>query len=134
MRKIYHIRCREVPVKANFPSAHKNILCLFPSCQNDDSQIHIYESKCFSQNEIDIDIAHFSSIYSSDVNAQVKVMNILYARLETRKQFMALSAKELPDDPRRKYSLNLGIKKAKLRKTKKTKQSSKATLSVKYHC
>ena len=39
MRKIYHIRCREVPVKANFPSAHKNILCLFPSCQNDDSQI-----------------------------------------------------------------------------------------------
>ena len=108
---------------------------MLPSCQNDDSQIHIYESKCFSpENKIDIDIAHYSSIYSSDVNASVKVMNILYARLETRKQFMALSVKELPDDPRRKYSLNLGIKKAKLRKTKKTKQSSTATLSVKYHC
>ena len=48
MRKIYHIRTRELPVKANFPPAFEYKLCRFPHCFNENNQKHIFDSVCFS--------------------------------------------------------------------------------------
>ena len=67
MRKIYHIKCRELPVKANFPSAFENNFCLFPYCTNEDSQYHIFSSNCFisdSINEITDTSVKYSDIFS----------------------------------------------------------------------
>ena len=41
MRKIYHIRCREVFVKCNFPSAFSDKKCLAPHVEIDE-QSHVY--------------------------------------------------------------------------------------------
>ena len=42
MRKIYHLRCRELPLKANFPSSFQDKMCPIPKCMNEDTQRHIF--------------------------------------------------------------------------------------------
>ena len=50
MRRIYHVRCREIDLKANFPSASADSICPSSECSSEDSQSHLFKSKCFSEN------------------------------------------------------------------------------------
>ena len=38
MQKIFQLRSRNLPVKANFPKLHDNIKCIIPECNGEDSQ------------------------------------------------------------------------------------------------
>ena len=123
MRKIYHIKCRELPVKANFPSAFENNFCLFPYCTNEDSQYHIFSSNCFisdSINEITDTSVKYSDIFSDNIQSQVNVVNIMFSRLERRKKYITLSVKGFPLDPRSRHVSTLGIRKAKRTNKRKT--------------
>ena len=92
MRRIYHTKCRELPMKMNFPSAYTNNFCLFPTCMEKDSQNHIFESKCFSpENEIIETNINYADIFSNDVIAQVRVIKILFSRLDIRSKYITLS-------------------------------------------
>merc|ERR1711954_230990 len=87
-------RGRELPVKANFPSAYDNILCFYPACTSEDSQKHIFESECFSSgNEIGKENTNYSEIFSGNVRSRVSVMNILFSKLKERERYMALTKK-----------------------------------------
>ena len=87
MIRICHIRCRELPVKANFQSAYDNILCFYPACTSEDSQKHICESECFSSgNEIGKENTNYCEIFSGNVRSQVSVMNILFSKLKERER------------------------------------------------
>ena len=118
MRRIYHIRCRELPVKANFPMMFKNDKkCFFPFCTNDDSQYHIYTSTCFSKsNEVIDKIYDYSDIFTNNISAQFRIERIFVQKLEERKKYMTLYDKEFPADPRTTAS---GIKKAMFKVKKK---------------
>ena len=116
MRRIYHVRCREIPLKTNFLSAFEDDSCLFPLCTDKDSQNHIFASNCFSSNNQIIQTnVRYSDIFGFDVELQVNNVNILFSRLEKRKQFITLSGRGFPMDPRSKQQLpRLGIQKAKI--------------------
>ena len=112
---IYHVRCRELNLKNNFPSASKDKKCLFPSCMQKDSQEHVFSSDCFSTgSEIEIvnPNINYTDIFSSHVQLQVNIVNIMYAKLEIRRTFITL-AEGFPLDPRGLSTL--GIQKAKIK-------------------
>ena len=48
MRWIYHVKCRELALKTNFPSAFKDKKCVRIECRENETQRHIYNSECFS--------------------------------------------------------------------------------------
>ena len=130
MRGIYQIRCRELPLKTNFPFMFGNDKkCLLPLCKEDDTQMHIFDSLCFSKNTEIVDInLRYSDIFENDVKSQLTIMRILFQKLEVRKQYTALYDKELPSDPR----LHLGIKKAKqtLKSIKRKRSKSDKNIKV----
>ena len=71
MRKIYHLRNQEIFIKANFPSAFDDKLCLFPGCFETDDQYHIFNSSCFSEgDEITQRKFKYEYIFGKDVNEQ----------------------------------------------------------------
>ena len=118
MRRIYHTRCRETYLKCNFPSNFTDKKCVSLCDSESDSEKHIYSCKKFSKpNEIISEITPFEFIFGNNVIQQVKVIDILYARLESRKKF-TLSAPQMgaPLDPRQaqaKTAPRLGIREAK---------------------
>ena len=125
MRRIYHVRCRELPLKNNFPSAFKDESCLLPSCTFKDSQEHIFSSGCFStdsEREILNLNLKYKDIFSSDVHLQVIITNIMYSKLEKRKKIITLG-KGFPLDPSRVPKL--GIQKAKMKMRMQSKNKSK---------
>ena len=123
MRRIFHIRSRELPLKTNFRYNFKDLSCLHPSCSDTDSQIHIFSSNCFSdQNEIVTNEIKYSDIFGHNVQLQVNVTNIMYSKLEQRKKFMTLSGEGFPLDPRSTKLPKLGIQKAKQKHKSKTRK------------
>ena len=122
MRKIYHIRCREVFVKCNFPSAFSDKKCLAPHVEIDE-QSHVYSCSFFTYpNEIISASISYEDIFGRNVEKQIEVMNIFYSRLEVRKSYLLpqQSGVRAPADPSRVPGLRqaqpLGIKEAKLKK------------------
>ena len=112
-------------MKTNFPSAFTNNFCLFPTCMEKDSQNHIFESKCFSpENEITETNINYADIFSNDVIAQVRVIKILFSRLDIRRKYITLSGEGFPMDPRSRPTPNLKIRKAKLRNKRKYKSKT----------
>ena len=84
--------------------------CFFPSCTDDDSQYHIYTSKCFStQNEVTDKIYDYSEFFTTNISAQICIERIFVRKLEERRKYKTLYDKEFPVDPRIKVP---GIKKA----------------------
>ena len=123
MRRIFHIRSRELPLKTNFQYNFKDLSCLKPRCNDTDSQIHIFSSNCFSdQNEIVTNEIKYSDIFGHNVQLQVNVTNIMYSKLEQRKKFMTLSGEGFPLDPRSTKLPKLGIQKAKQKQKSKTRK------------
>ena len=117
MRKIYHIRTREIYIKANFPSAFKDTNCLIPSCTDRDEQTHIFNSSCFSEvNELAKDNIEYTSIFGQNVSDQMRVMNILFGKLERRMKLFNPNHTGSSKDPSKS---KLGIQKVKSRNTNK---------------
>ena len=66
----------------------------------------------------------YEDIFGSDIDDQLEVMKMIFYKLERRKDYLALSGKEYPADPRGNASVSsLGIQKAK-RKMRKYKQNN----------
>ena len=88
MRRIYHIRNREIFLKANFPSAFPDTKCVFPTCSDRDEQLHIFNSTCFSGgSELTNQKVPYESIFGSNINEQCLVMQIFFSKLERRIDF-----------------------------------------------
>ena len=47
MRKIYHMRSREIQLKCSYPSAFKDTSCPYQGCESQDTQKHLFASLCF---------------------------------------------------------------------------------------
>ena len=129
MRNIYHIRSREIYLKCNFPSNFSDKSCVSLCGLGQDSEIHIYTCNYFSnENEIICEILPFDVIFDNDVEKQIRVVNILYARLEIRKSFLpSASPESAPHDPRERRTRpqpRLGIREAK-RKLAKSKHKTR---------
>ena len=124
MRRIYHIRCREIQVKANFPSSEEDQSCPFPGCTSPDTQLHLFSSSCFSENnEVTKTNTQYNDIFGLNIEAQFDVMQIIFSRLEKRRTFLSFPVEGFPADPRRRLpSSNLGIQKAKIRSKGKIKR------------
>ena len=120
MRRIYQIRCRELPVKKNYPHAFKDVSCLHPDCGESDSQIHIFSSNCFAgQNVLVQENVNYSDIFGNDPKEQVKIANIMFSKLQNRMKFITLSDGGFPMDPSSKKMPKLGNKKAKRKNKRK---------------
>ena len=120
MRRIYHARCRETFLKCNFPSNFSDKKCVSLCDSGSDSEKHIYTCNSFSaQNEIISEITPFECIFTNNVIQQIKVIDILYARLEIRKKFtLSPPPMRAPLDPRRANTApRLGIREAKHKRT-----------------
>ena len=124
----YHIRSREIYLKANFPSAFQNIFCPAPHSNPErDDQIHLYKCPYFSTNHSLISRhVDYEEIYGTDVEKQIQVMTILFERLEVRKQYLSSQQGVVgtPFDPGiSSNSQNdcLGIRKRSFRIKKKTR-------------
>ena len=88
MRRIYHIRCREVYLKCNYPAAFSDKKCPAPHFEND-QQKHVYHCSFFSSNnEILSENLSYEDIFQNDVKKQFQVMTIFYARLEVRRSYL----------------------------------------------
>ena len=49
MRRILQIRIRDIPVRRNFPNAHKSQNCLFKGCTEEETQAHLFNSSCWTK-------------------------------------------------------------------------------------
>ena len=86
MRNIYHIRCREIQLKSNHPSAYSDINCPSPGCLSPDTQNHLFTSSCFSdRNKIVSNNTRYEDIFCGDIESQVNVMQIMCSNLEFRR-------------------------------------------------
>ena len=121
MRRIYHIRTRELPLKANYPAANKDRDCLFPGCTSEDSQMHLYQSSCFSdKTTVQCREVAYKDIFGSNIRKQIIVMQLIFSKLQERAKYLPQSNRGLPADPRQKTNfVTLGIQKAKLKHKKK---------------
>ena len=130
MRKIYHIRCREVYLKCNYPSAFGDKKCPAPHTEMD-QQNHVFNCLYFSkENEIVSSKLIYEDIFKNNVKNQVEIMTVFYARLEVRRSYLP-PQQRAPADPSRVPGRRFGIREAKLKykfNNKKTKQNKKRGL------
>ena len=127
MRRIMKIRIRDIPVRGNFPNASKQTDCPASNCSSKETQIHLYESNCWTKNEENKTLsttgANYSDIYGRYIQKQFEVMVIMFRKLEKRNIILR---EDGPLDPRGgnqrniQKAPNLVIRKAKM-KTKPTK-------------
>ena len=127
MRKIYHIRCREIFVKSNYPAAFSDKKCPAPHLEID-QQIHVFYCSFFmKQNEIISPNLKYEDIFENNVKKQIEVATIFYARLDIRKSYLPQHQPGVraPADPSRVPGRGpvqrLGIKEA--RKNKKSNKN-----------
>ena len=115
-QKIYHIRCRQIYLKCNFPSSFNEKKCLAPHKANDDQRHVFYCSFFISPNEVVSSIVKYEDIFSSNINKQVDVLRIFLLRLEKRTLYLPLAKNGDPVDPSRgldsRPSPRLGIREA----------------------
>ena len=133
MRRIYSVKCREIPVKANFTSAYKDATCPFTDCTALDTQKHLFDSSCFSNdNQLIQYNTQYEDIFGTDIQAQVKVIKIFFSRLQIRNKFLTLTGQGIPADPSTRTTVppRLGIQKAKS-KNNKTKIKKKSSTRLK---
>ena len=124
MKRIFHMRNREIFVKSNFPSAFKDTNCFFPGCPGSDEQSHIYDSSCFSgDNEIVKQNVDYSAIFGRNISEQKIVVQIFFTKLEKRAKYLTPYDMGSSKDPRRS---TFGIQRAnKIRPSKVVKPKSK---------
>ena len=74
MRRIMKIRIRDIPVRGNFPNASKQTDCPASNCSSKETQIHLYESNCWTKNEENKTLsttgANYSDIYGRYIQKQ----------------------------------------------------------------
>ena len=120
MRRIFHIRCREIHLKANFPAYFSDTKCPASDCNEDDTQRHMFSSSCFAMpNSLLNNIIKYEDIFGSDILLQIERMRIFFSKLDNRQKVFDPSKGGIPVDPRRRMtSFALGIQEAKRRRIK----------------
>ena len=120
-RKIYHIRNREVYLKSNFPSAHKDTNCsaphIYPTIAD---QKHVYSCSFLNEESAVSKDVKYEDIFGRDSLKQFEVMKIFYHRYEMFKKHYPSQRDVLGGhiDPRRAF---LGSKKRKVDISRKKK-------------
>ena len=123
MRGIYHIRCQELPLKGNFPHLYGDKKCISSLCTEEESQQHLFESKCFSTNNTIIQQnIKYSDIFGDNIGIQRAIMRIMFHKMKNRKEYMTLFNRGFPSDPSMTLPKSFGIKKA--RKTLKNSKQN----------
>ena len=90
MRNIFMIRLRNLPIKCNFPSMYKDRKCISPRCSDEESQIHIYSCKYLEDTNMICDTnTKYSDVFSSDVQKQYKVMQIMRQHYINRQKILS---------------------------------------------
>ena len=68
----------------------------------------------------------YEDVFSSNIEEQIRVTDILFLKLEARRRLISCSEQRVPVDPRRANKApRLGIQKAKNKNNKKTNNSNK---------
>ena len=119
MRRIFNIRSRDFPVKGNFPKHYYDLKCPMFSCQEPESQMHLWSCQYLDSNNALCQLStRYTDIFGNDVKKQELVMSIMFKRLEIRNKSCNTSARE----PRgRAAGLQLVIREAR-RETRRKKQ------------
>ena len=131
MRKIFHIRCREVFIKSNYPALFGDKKCPAPHAEID-QQSHVFDCSFFTKrNEIISPNLKYGDIFKDNVEKQMEVMKIFYAQLDLRTSYLTPQQPGVraPADPSRVHGLRqvqrLGIKEAKQKKKKINKNKTR---------
>ena len=116
MRGIFAIRSHDLPIRGNFPGAHKELKCIIKDCSEKlETQIHLFHCPFLASGAVvtTCDIC-YSDIFGDNVSKQKKVMLIIKSRFEQRKEYIASSCKDSPHGPGGlRHGANLVIRKAK---------------------
>ena len=92
MRRIYQTKCRELDVKANYPSAYSDNKCPASGCKSEDNQKHLFESACFTNDHmITNNETKYEDVFSSNIEEQIRVTDILFLKLEARRRVISCS-------------------------------------------
>ena len=73
------------PVRENFKSAYRNTNCLYPECRSEESQLHLFNSSCWMENQLSTNSrTKYEDIFGDNLTKQVEVMSVIYNKLATR--------------------------------------------------
>ena len=88
VRRILHIRIRDLDIKGNFPKANESMKCsASKECNEEEVQSHIFDCIYLKPaNELIEEKVEYDDIFVNEPNKQIRVMRILFSRLERRKQ------------------------------------------------
>ena len=85
MRRILQLRIRDAPVRENFKSAYRNTNCPSPECRSEESQLHLFNSSCWMENQLSTNSrTKYEDIFGDNLTKQVEVMSVIYNKLATR--------------------------------------------------
>ena len=90
MQKIFQLRSRNLPVKANFPRMHDNIKCVIPECNGEDSQKGLFFCEYLEpMNQVIDQYIQYEDIFTECVEKQKLVVNIIDQKYESRVKYLA---------------------------------------------
>ena len=133
MRRILQIRIRDIPVRRNFPNAHKSQNCLFKGCTEEETQAHLFNSSCWTKerNITASNSVKYEDIFKDDISKQFEVMSIISEKLSIREKVLRNDG---PWDPREEGSQGkrrascLVIRKARRNNKKHTKKQDQRSV------
>ena len=95
MRRIFQLRTRNLPLKRNFPNQHKDLSCVVPECNKDDSQVELFKCSYLEpKNTIGQRDVKYDDLFSDSVEKQVLVTRILYEKFTSREKYISSSQEE----------------------------------------
>ena len=85
MQKIFQLRSRNLPVKANFPKLHANIKCVIPECNDEDSQKGLFLCKFLDPiNQISNQNTQYEDFFTDCGDKQKLIVNIIDQKYQSR--------------------------------------------------
>ena len=101
MRRIFLLRSRNLQLKRNFPNQYSNLDCVVAECKKEDSQPELFrcpylepKQPLITQNGLE-----YQDLFSSSVERQVLVTNIMFQKYDSRTRYLA-STQEAPEGSR----------------------------------
>ena len=102
-RRIMRVRLRDVPLRGNFPNSYTDKKCPVPSCNEEETQRHIYYSNCINTSSVALNKSvEYDEVFKENVASQVFIANMIYENIEKRKELIPSSATTGgPGEPRK---------------------------------
>ena len=90
MQKIFQLRSRNLPVKANFPQMHVDVKCVIPECTGEDSQKGLFLCEYLEPiNQIIHENIQYEEIFTDCVEKQKRIVNIIDQKYQSRVKYLA---------------------------------------------